>query len=113
MAGAGIRTVLLPQMLPTPVLAFAIRHLQTSAGVMVTASHNPAADNGYKVYLGGPDGGSQIVPPADVEIQACIRDIATRPTAELPRSTDYETAGPALATAYVRETAKSPRRERR
>ena len=106
MAGAGIRAVLLPEMLPTPVLAFAIRHLKTSAGVMVTASHNPAADNGYKVYLGGPDGGSQIVPPADVEIQAAILDVASRSIAELPRSTDYETAGAAVTNAYLRETAK-------
>ncbi|WP_448003797.1 phospho-sugar mutase [Agromyces bauzanensis] len=105
MAGAGVRAVLLPQMLPTPVLAFAVRHLGTSAGVMVTASHNPPNDNGYKVYLGGGDHGSQIVAPADAEIAAHILRVAESTTVpELPRG-DFETAPESVIDEYVRQTA--------
>jgi phosphomannomutase len=105
MAGAGLRAILLPRLLPTPVLAFAVRHLDVSAGVMVTASHNPPNDNGYKVYLGGTDHGSQIVPPADGEIAAHILRVAEGSIAELPRSDAYETADEAVIDAYVAETA--------
>ncbi|MGL4339685.1 MAG: phospho-sugar mutase [Rhodoglobus sp.] len=105
MAGAGVATTLLPRQLPTPVLAFAVRHLDTSAGVMVTASHNPARDNGYKVYLGGSDAGSQIVSPADGMIAAQIAQIARRPITELPRSTDFTVADDTIVDEYVRQTA--------
>ena len=106
MAGAGVRAIILPRLLPTPVLAFAVRHLGVSAGVMVTASHNPAADNGYKVYLGGFDDGSQIVSPADAEIAAHISRVAAELSVlDLPRSTDYETASEEVVTEYVRLTA--------
>jgi phosphomannomutase len=106
MAGAGVRAILLPRLLPTPVLAFAVRHLGTSAGVMVTASHNPAADNGYKVYLGDDDQGSQIVPPADAEIAAHIERIAaTANVLQLPRDTAYETADESVVDAYIDATA--------
>ncbi|WP_233437189.1 phospho-sugar mutase [Terrimesophilobacter mesophilus] len=106
MAGAGVRAIILPRLLPTPVLAFAVRHLDVSAGVMVTASHNPPNDNGYKVYLGGTDNGSQIVPPSDAEIEAQIVRVAeTRRVPDLPRSTDYETAGEDVLDEYVRQTA--------
>ncbi|MCM3697599.1 phospho-sugar mutase [Microbacterium oleivorans] len=105
-AGAGLRAILLPRLLPTPVLAFAVRHLGVSAGVMVTASHNPPDDNGYKVYLGGKDDGAQIVSPADAEIAAHIdRVAAAADLASIPRSDDYETAGEEVVDAYVRATA--------
>lgn len=105
MAGAGVRAVLLPQLLPTPVLAFAVRHLGMSAGVMVTASHNPPNDNGYKVYLGGGDDGSQIVAPADAEIAAAILRVAgTTTVPELPRG-DFETAPESVVDEYIRRTA--------
>ena len=105
-AGAGLRAILLPRLLPTPVLAFAVRHLGADAGVMVTASHNPPNDNGYKVYLGGENQGSQIVAPADAEIAAHIQRIADAGDVKaLPRSSAYETAGEGVVTAYVEATA--------
>ncbi|MGW3342972.1 phospho-sugar mutase [Nonomuraea rubra] len=79
LTGAGLHASLLPSPLPTPVLAFAVRHLGADAGVTVTASHNPPRDNGYKVYWGD---GSQITPPIDGEISAAI-DAAGR-VDELP-----------------------------
>lgn len=104
-AGAGLRAVLLPRMLPTPVLAFAVRHLGAAAGVMVTASHNPPDDNGYKVYLGGADEGSQIVSPADAEIAAHIDRVAAGAAVpDLPRGT-YEVAEESVVEAYVAATA--------
>ncbi|MBI5161617.1 MAG: phospho-sugar mutase [Micrococcales bacterium] len=105
LAGAGVRAVLLPRLLPTPVLAFAVRHLGASAGVMVTASHNPARDNGYKVYLGGADAGSQIVPPADAAIQRHILRVAAGSITELPRSAGWELAPESVIDEYVRATA--------
>lgn len=105
-AGAGLRAILLPRLLPTPVLAFAVRHFGADAGVMVTASHNPPNDNGYKVYLGGDDEGSQIVAPADAEIAASIQRVADAGSiAALPRSTAYETASDEVVDAYVAATA--------
>lgn len=104
-AGAGFEAVLLPRLLPTPVLAFAVRHLDAAAGVMVTASHNPPDDNGYKVYLGGPDGGSQIVSPADAEIAAHIEAVAAGDIRDLPRSSAYDTAPESVVDAYVEATA--------
>lgn len=107
MAGAGVRAILLPRMLPTPVLAFAVRFFDVSAGVMVTASHNPPNDNGYKVYLGGPSHGSQIVSPADAAIEAHISAVAAGRTVDsLPRSADYETADDTVVDEYIRRTVE-------
>ena len=105
MHGAGVQAILLPRALPTPVLAFAVRHLDASAGVMVTASHNPARDNGYKVYLGGVDGGSQIVSPADGEIAREIARVASESIVRLPRDTGYQLAPERVVAAYIGETA--------
>jgi phosphomannomutase len=93
---AGGRALVLPQPLPTPVLAFAIRHVGADAGVMVTASHNPPQDNGYKVYLGD---GSQIVPPADAQIAAHIA--AIRAVTEVPRIDGWEELGQGIQSDYL------------
>ncbi|MEV0903740.1 phospho-sugar mutase [Streptomyces hokutonensis] len=100
MTGAGLRAAVLPRPLPTPVLAFAIRHLGAIAGVEVTASHNPPRDNGYKVYLGD---GSQIVPPADAEIAAEIEAISS--LHDVPRpDTGWETLDDSVLDAYLART---------
>lgn len=100
MTGAGLRAAVLPRPLPTPVLAFAIRHLGAVAGVEVTASHNPPQDNGYKVYLGD---GSQIVPPADAGIAAEIDAITSLD--EVPRPEEgWEVLDDAVLDAYLART---------
>lgn len=113
MTGAGLRAAVLPRPLPTPVLAYAIRHLGAVAGVEVTASHNPPRDNGYKVYLGD---GSQIVPPADVDI---ADEIAAVPSLTVvPRPTEgWEILDDSVLDAYLARTdavlsAGSPRTAR-
>ncbi|WP_353809222.1 phospho-sugar mutase [Agromyces sp. SYSU T00194] len=106
LAGAGVRAILLPRLLPTPVLAFAVRHLGTSAGVMVTASHNPPNDNGYKVYLGGDDHGSQIVSPTDREIAEHILAVAAGTQVPLLPRAEFETADESVVDAYVEATAR-------
>ncbi|MFE1751345.1 phospho-sugar mutase [Streptomyces anandii] len=100
MTGAGLRAAVLPRPLPTPVLAFAIRHLGAVAGVEVTASHNPPRDNGYKVYLGD---GSQIVPPADADIAAEIDAIGS--LHDVPRpDAGWDILGEEVLEAYLART---------
>jgi phosphomannomutase len=99
-AASGLEAILLPRTLPTPVLAFAVRYLKADAGVMVTASHNPPQDNGYKVYLGD---GSQIVPPQDADIAAEIAAINS--VKDLPRAESWELADEAVVEAYINSAA--------
>jgi phosphomannomutase len=101
MTGAGFKVWVLPRPLPTPVLAFAIRELGCAAGVMVTASHNPPQDNGYKVYLGD---GSQIVPPADAGIAARIAAVGA--LADVPRGTAGSVLGEHIVDRYLDTVAE-------
>jgi len=98
LAGAGIAVHMLPRPCPTPLLAFAVRHLGTAAGIMITASHNPAADNGYKLYLS--DGG-QVIPPADAEIEKRIAGLG--PLSRIP----VAPAGSPLVTRHGDEIAQA------
>jgi phosphomannomutase len=104
LAGAGIAVHMLPRPCPTPLLAFAVRHLGTAAGIMITASHNPAADNGYKLYLS--DGG-QVIPPADAEIEKRIAGLG--PLSEIPVAPDgsplISWPGDEIAQAYLSAVA--------
>lgn len=80
LAGAGIRVRFFPEVTPTPLVAFAAKHLSAPAAVVITASHNPRGDNGYKVY---DSNAAQIIPPTDVEIAAAISRVG--PASEVPR----------------------------
>jgi phosphomannomutase len=111
-AEAGHEALVLPRALPTPVLAFAVRLLGAEAGVMITASHNPGSDNGFKLYLGGRAAddagrGAQIVPPADVRIQDRIADIEAEPPHPRVPGADasWTLLGDDIEEAYVRAVA--------
>lgn len=93
LAAAGIEVLFFPEVTPTPLVAYAAKHLSAGAAVVVTASHNPPADNGYKVY--GAEA-SQIVPPTDTRIQAAIE--AAPPAKEVPRVADVFTVGSPLVS---------------
>ena len=108
MQGAGFDVFVLPRPLPTPVLAFAVRDLNCDVGIMVTASHNPPQDNGYKVYLGGTVNGvrydgSQIIAPADKEISHEIAQVPPLPT--LKRSQGWKVLDEEIIDKYIRTTA--------
>lgn len=105
-AGAGIRTRLFDSAVPTPVAAFTGKRFHASATVIVTASHNPPRDNGYKVYLGGQNGCSQLISPQDKQIAALIDEIA-RDTkfADIPKASNIETLGQEDIDAYVKRAA--------
>ena len=108
MSGAGRNVYVLPRPLPTPVLAFATNELGCDVGIMVTASHNPPQDNGYKVYLGGTvDGieyrGSQIVSPTDVSIAQKIDAIVS--LKDQPRGKAWTDLGEEIVEKYITRTA--------
>jgi phosphomannomutase len=106
-AGGGIKTYVLPRELPTPVLAYAVNKVKADVGIMVTASHNPANDNGYKVYLGGVfDGinyhGSQIISPIDTQISNLIEVAEKQPA----RADQYEIVNESVIDQYIVEVSK-------
>lgn len=109
MSGAGFEVFVLPRPLPTPVLAFAVRKLGCDVGVMVTASHNPPQDNGYKVYLGGTVKGvryegSQIIAPTDSEISA---EIAKTPNLNsVKRGESWTVLDEEIVASYIETTAR-------
>ena len=109
LAGAGVRAHLFADVVPTPLLAFAVTHLGCAAGVMITASHNPPEYNGYKAYSGN---GAQIIPPADVGIAAAIekappaKAVARPSLEEAMKSGLVRVLGPETAATYLAEVKK-------
>ncbi|GAA5150378.1 phospho-sugar mutase [Pseudonocardia eucalypti] len=106
LAGAGFDVIALADPLPTPLLAYAVRQRRAVAGVQITASHNPPTDNGYKVFLGGPDEGAQLVEPADAEIEAAIADAPA--AADIPFTPVPETNPEGLVWHYLDRVSRLP-----
>ncbi len=109
LSGAGMDVYILPRPLPTPILAFATAHLKCDIGIMVTASHNPPQDNGYKVYIGPTADGieyasSQIINPTDGFIAAEID--AVKSLKALPRGKNWQILGEEVITEYIQRTIK-------
>jgi phosphomannomutase len=107
-SGAGCEVFILPRALPTPVLAYATKALSADIGIMVTASHNPPADNGYKVYVGPTADGvsyanSQIINPTDGFIADEIRAITTLSTQ--PRGVKWTVVEERIIDEYISRTA--------
>ena len=105
---AGVKVSVLPQALPTPVLAFSVRHLDAAYGLMVTASHNPRQDNGIKLYVR--DGG-QLLPPADTDIAAAIDavDPLRLPAGWAEGPFDFTSADEAVSAYVTAVAAGGPR----
>lgn len=103
LGGMGFRPILVDGPAPTPLVVFGIRELDCVGGIVVTASHNPPEDNGYKVYLGD---GRQIAAPHDVSIATAMEAQAKKPLSLLHRSTDYRRSGPELGSAYLDRVAR-------
>jgi phosphomannomutase len=109
LSGAGMDVYILPRPLPTPVLAFATSHLKCDVGIMVTASHNPPQDNGYKVYIGPSADGinyatSQIINPTDGFIAKQIDSVTSLKS--LPRGDKWTVLGEDVITEYIQQTIK-------
>jgi phosphomannomutase len=104
LVAAGFNARLLPRPLPTPLVAFAVRHLDAAAGIQITASHNPPVDNGYKLYDGS---GSQIIPPADQQIEQLIAQAPG--SVSVPRLPGANLIGEEILQAYLSKVVRLPR----
>jgi len=108
----GCQALLFDRAVPTPVAAFTGKRKGASATIVVTASHNPPRDNGYKVYLGGPNGSSQLISPQDKEIANLIEDISKTETfSSIAHSTGYQKLDHADVNLYIERAASLVKRD--